>query len=98
VHDSLVRHFDDIDNDIILHLTGAFLYPRDEEAVVPFIIEQDCDQPFCGDVDKNSYNIAKQALSCNIHFAYDNCCANKKTIFTENNVYYHFTICADNTT
>jgi len=44
---------DDIYNDIILQLIGAFLNPTDEEAVVvPFIIEQECDQPFCDEVDK----------------------------------------------
>jgi len=48
----LVRHMDDIDNDIILPLIGAFLNPTDKEAVVPFIIEQECDELFCGDVDK----------------------------------------------
>jgi hypothetical protein len=89
---------DDIDNDIILQLIGAFLNPTDEEAVVPFIIEQECDEPFCGDFDKYSYNIAKQALSCNIHFACDNCFANRKMIFTETNGYYHCTICADKAT
>jgi len=31
---------DDIDNDIILILIGAFFYPIDEETLVPFIIEQ----------------------------------------------------------
>jgi len=98
VYDSLVRHMDDIDNDIILQLIGAFLNPTDEEAVVPFIIEQECDEPFCGDFDKYSYNIAKQALSCNIHFACDNCFANRKMIFTETNGYYHCTICADKAT
>jgi len=65
----------EIQNDIFLQLRGAFLYSTDKEAVAPFIIEQDCDQPFCGDIEKYSCNIARQAFSCNIHFAYDNCCA-----------------------
>jgi len=67
---------DNNDNNIILQLIGAFLNPTDEVAVVPFIIEQECDEPFCGDVDKYSYKIAKQALSCNIYFACDHCFAN----------------------
>jgi len=40
VYDSLIRHMDDIHSDIILQLTGASLDPTDEEAIVPFIIEQ----------------------------------------------------------
>jgi len=48
---SQVHYMDDIHNDIILQLTGAFLNSTDNEAVVPFLIERECDRTFCGDVD-----------------------------------------------
>jgi hypothetical protein len=94
VYDSLVRHMDGIQEDIILQLVGTFLDHQAEEAIVPFVLEQECDQPYCNDID--NYNLASQALPCNIHFACDYCFANKKMIFNEKNGIYHCSICADN--
>ena len=58
-----------IENDIILQLIGAFV-EFSNEAVVPLIVEQVCDEPFC--CDDNNYNLASQALPCNIHFVCEN--------------------------
>ena len=92
VYDSLVCHMEGIENDIILQLIGAFV-EFSNEAVVPFIVEQVCDEPFC--CDDNNYNLASQALPCNIHFVCENCFTNKKMIFHEKYGIYHCTICAD---
>ena len=73
VYDSLVYPMNGIENDIIMQLIGAFLEFNNGEAIVPFILEQVCDEPFCCDAD----NLASQALTCSIHFACDNCFANK---------------------
>jgi hypothetical protein len=85
-----------IENKIILQLIEAFLEFNNEESIVCFILEQECDEPYCCDTD--NYNLASQALTCNIHFACANCFSNKKMIFNENFGIYHCTICADNNT
>ena len=72
----------------------VFYFNQAEDAVVPFVLEQEYDQPYCNDID--NYNLAGQALPCNIHFDCDYCFANKKIIFNEKNGIYHCSICADN--
>jgi len=73
---------DEIHSDTILQLTGAFLNPTYEEAaVVAFIIERECDRPFCCDVHNYSYNIASQALNSNKNFIWDNYFANNHRFF-----------------
>jgi len=65
---------DGIQEDIILQLVGTFLDHQAEEAIVPFVLDQECDLPYCSIID--NYILASQALAYKIHFACDNCLAN----------------------
>jgi len=86
---------DGIENEIIVQIIGAFIEFNNDEAVVPFVLEQECDEPFCN--SDNNYNVASQALTCNIHFACEICFTNKRMIFNENDGIYHCSICSNNT-